>query len=149
MHLTYRTEGDYLIPNLTLPAEETVPLGKYGLLRQRAEGASGRTDGGTAKHDGTTQIHRSGEVDRADEQHPAGGSRTNLRIACGGWHFATHLLFLAPMLIHMILVLARRTTKLRICPVAYKYHFALLAQTERTLLIRQHETEHHLNAQRQ
>ena len=35
MELTYRTEGDYQIPNLILPAEEAVPLGKYGLLRKR------------------------------------------------------------------------------------------------------------------
>jgi len=35
MELTYRTEGDYQIPNLTLPAEEAIPLGKYGLLRKR------------------------------------------------------------------------------------------------------------------
>ena len=35
MELTYRTEGDYLIPNLTLPAEEPVTLGKYAHLRRR------------------------------------------------------------------------------------------------------------------
>ena len=35
MELTYRTEGDYLIPNLTLPAEETKIIGKYGRLRRR------------------------------------------------------------------------------------------------------------------
>jgi len=35
MELTYRTEGDYLIPNLTLPAEETRPIGKYGRQRRR------------------------------------------------------------------------------------------------------------------
>jgi len=35
MNLTYRTEGDYLLPNLTLPAENAVPLGKYGRLRKR------------------------------------------------------------------------------------------------------------------
>ena len=35
MHLSYRAEGDYQIPNLTLPAEETVPLGKYGRMRHR------------------------------------------------------------------------------------------------------------------
>ena len=35
MELTYRTEGDCQIPNLTLPGEETVPLGKYGRLRRR------------------------------------------------------------------------------------------------------------------
>ncbi len=32
MELTYRTEGDFLLPNLTLP-EETV-FGKYALLRR-------------------------------------------------------------------------------------------------------------------
>ena len=35
MVLTYRTESDYLIPNLTLPAEEAMPIGKYGRLRLR------------------------------------------------------------------------------------------------------------------
>ena len=35
MALTYRTESDYQIPNLTLPAEDAVPLGKYGRLRKR------------------------------------------------------------------------------------------------------------------
>ena len=35
MKLTYHTEGGYQIPNLTQPAEEAVPLGKYGLLRKR------------------------------------------------------------------------------------------------------------------
>ena len=35
MELTYRKEGDYLIPNLTLPPEEEVILGKYAHLRRR------------------------------------------------------------------------------------------------------------------
>ena len=35
MELTYRIEGDYLVPNLTLPAEEIRPIGKYGRLRHR------------------------------------------------------------------------------------------------------------------
>jgi len=35
MELTYRTEGDYQIPNLALPAEKTMPIGKYGQLRHR------------------------------------------------------------------------------------------------------------------
>ena len=35
MELTYRKEGDYLIPNLTLPQEEKVTLGKYAHLRRR------------------------------------------------------------------------------------------------------------------
>ena len=35
MELTYRKEGDYLIPNLTLPPEEPVTLGKYARLRRR------------------------------------------------------------------------------------------------------------------
>ncbi|MEE1351760.1 MAG: TnpV protein [Clostridia bacterium] len=30
--LTYRQEGDYLIPNIELP--ENKPIGKYGMLRQ-------------------------------------------------------------------------------------------------------------------
>ena len=34
MELTYRIEGDYLIPNLTLPAEEAQPVGRYGRLRR-------------------------------------------------------------------------------------------------------------------
>ena len=32
MELTYRAEGDYLLPNLTVP--ERVTLGKYGMLRR-------------------------------------------------------------------------------------------------------------------
>ena len=33
-NIEYIQNGDYLIPNLTLPAEETKPLGKYGMLRK-------------------------------------------------------------------------------------------------------------------
>ena len=33
--LTYREEGDYLIPNLTVPEEGEVALGKFALLRKR------------------------------------------------------------------------------------------------------------------
>ena len=32
MELTYRVEGDYLLPNLTMP--EAPKLGKYGMLRR-------------------------------------------------------------------------------------------------------------------
>ena len=32
--LTYRAEGDYLIPNLSVPEEGEVTLGKYALLRK-------------------------------------------------------------------------------------------------------------------
>ena len=32
--LTYRQEGDYLIPNLAVPEEPPVVLGKYALLRK-------------------------------------------------------------------------------------------------------------------
>lgn len=32
MELTYRAEGDYLLPNLTVPESPT--LGKYGMLRR-------------------------------------------------------------------------------------------------------------------
>ena len=35
MELTYRPEGDYLIPNLMLPVEEAKMIGKYGRLRLR------------------------------------------------------------------------------------------------------------------
>jgi len=35
MELTYRIEGDYQVPNLSLPAEETISIGKYGRLRHR------------------------------------------------------------------------------------------------------------------
>jgi len=35
MKLTYRKEGDYLIPNLALPPEGKVTLGKYAYLRKR------------------------------------------------------------------------------------------------------------------
>ena len=33
--LTYRTNGDYLIPNLTLTEQERQPLGKYGRMRKQ------------------------------------------------------------------------------------------------------------------
>lgn len=33
-NLEYIQNGDYLIPNLALPTEETKPLGKYGMLRK-------------------------------------------------------------------------------------------------------------------
>jgi len=35
MKLTYRIEGDFLIPNLTLPPEEPAVFGKYARLRKR------------------------------------------------------------------------------------------------------------------
>ena len=33
--LTYRTEGDYLVPNLTVPEEGLIVLGKDALLRKK------------------------------------------------------------------------------------------------------------------
>ncbi|MDR1320295.1 MAG: TnpV protein [Gracilibacteraceae bacterium] len=33
--LTYRTEGDHLVPNLIMPVEEPIVLGKYALLREK------------------------------------------------------------------------------------------------------------------
>lgn len=33
--LTYRANGDYLIPNLTLTEQERQPLGKYGRMRKQ------------------------------------------------------------------------------------------------------------------
>ena len=33
-NIEYIQNGDYLIPNLALPTEETKPLGKYGMLRK-------------------------------------------------------------------------------------------------------------------
>ena len=33
-NIEYIQNGDFLIPNLILPAEETKPLGKYGRLRK-------------------------------------------------------------------------------------------------------------------
>jgi hypothetical protein len=35
MELTYRTEGDYQVPNLTVPEEPETILGKYALLRKK------------------------------------------------------------------------------------------------------------------
>lgn len=32
--ITYHLEGDYWLPNLSLPAEEQKPIGKYGMLRR-------------------------------------------------------------------------------------------------------------------
>jgi len=34
MELTYRMEGDYRVPNLTVPEEGRIILGKYALLRK-------------------------------------------------------------------------------------------------------------------
>ena len=34
MEITYRREGDYLYPNLTLKTDETLTIGKYGMLRK-------------------------------------------------------------------------------------------------------------------
>ena len=34
MELTYRTEGDYLVPNLSLPPEEPIALGRYARLHR-------------------------------------------------------------------------------------------------------------------
>jgi uncharacterized membrane protein YqgA involved in biofilm formation len=33
--LTYRTEGDYQVPNLTVPEEGRAALGKYALMRKK------------------------------------------------------------------------------------------------------------------
>ena len=33
--LTYRMEGDYSLPNLSVPAEPPIALGKYALLRKK------------------------------------------------------------------------------------------------------------------
>lgn len=35
MNLTYEMQGDYNLPNLTVPQEPEVVIGKYGLLRRR------------------------------------------------------------------------------------------------------------------
>ena len=35
MEITYSQCGDYLIPNLVLPEEEQLPIGKYGRMRKR------------------------------------------------------------------------------------------------------------------
>lgn len=34
MEITYHREGDYLYPNLLLETDETMTIGKYGLLRK-------------------------------------------------------------------------------------------------------------------
>lgn len=34
INIRYIQSGDYLIPNLTLPADKTKTLGKYGMLRK-------------------------------------------------------------------------------------------------------------------
>lgn len=33
--ITYTKQGDYLLPNLLLPQEPQIPLGKYALMRRR------------------------------------------------------------------------------------------------------------------
>ena len=33
--IIYTKQGDYLLPNLLLPQEPQIPLGKYGLMRRR------------------------------------------------------------------------------------------------------------------
>ena len=35
MKLTYRRCGDYYLPNISIPAEDMHPLGKYGRMRMR------------------------------------------------------------------------------------------------------------------
>ena len=35
MKISYSQCGDYLIPNLVLPEEEQLPIGKYGRMRKR------------------------------------------------------------------------------------------------------------------
>ena len=35
MEVTYTMQGDYLLPNLLLPQEEPMPLGKYARMRKR------------------------------------------------------------------------------------------------------------------
>lgn len=35
MNLTYEMQGDYNLPNLTVPQEPEVVIGKYGLLRRK------------------------------------------------------------------------------------------------------------------
>lgn len=35
MNLTYEVQGDYNLPNLTVPKEPEAFIGKYGLLRRR------------------------------------------------------------------------------------------------------------------
>lgn len=35
MKIEYQANGDYLIPNLTLPEEAKVHIGKYGMLRHK------------------------------------------------------------------------------------------------------------------
>lgn len=32
--ITYHRQGDYMLPDLTLPSEEQKPIGKYGLLHR-------------------------------------------------------------------------------------------------------------------
>ena len=38
MGVTYRQEGDYLIPNLSLPEEPEYQIGKYGCMRRSYRG---------------------------------------------------------------------------------------------------------------
>lgn len=103
MELTYRTEGDYRLPNLEAP--EAPKVGKYGMLRrsylQTHRNAyytgmllSGRlnahlekidrqatemveqltgADGAGAGRDGGVEGQRSDEVGGPDEQHPGSG----------------------------------------------------------------------------
>ena len=100
MELTYRTEGDYRLPNLEAP--EAPKVGKYGMLRRsylqthrnayytgmllsgRLERPSGEdrpaghgdggavdgADGAGAGRDGGVEGQRSDEVGGPDEQHP-------------------------------------------------------------------------------
>lgn len=35
MELTYRRCGGYYLPNIDIPAEDTIPLGKYGRMHMR------------------------------------------------------------------------------------------------------------------
>ena len=65
MNGTYRQEGDYLLPNLSLPPDtEEYPLGKYGRMRQRYLKEHRRALYSSLMLEGTLMKHLA-EIDRS------------------------------------------------------------------------------------
>ena len=85
--ITYSRQGDYLIPDLTLPTEPELPLGRYALMhRDYLEKHKRVTYLSRAGRDRGTERESTDAVGRTDEQHPqpSGGSdtdRTDLQVS--------------------------------------------------------------------
>jgi hypothetical protein len=66
MELTYQTNGDYVLPNLTLP--EALPIGKYGMLRKTFLKTERKGSYAHLLLSGQLNCHLA-EVDRAAREH--------------------------------------------------------------------------------